>query len=151
MKANDFLKTNIAAKLTYIASSLYRHKTLRNEHKRIDMTFAAYVEDGESITGYNYLHGTNATVGDFKIIGFVGKKSKKCDCKIKFSLDYIWNDKIDSNKEYWTDRVKSAVAEYYFLGLPKDYRISIKWHTNPEYNVIERQKIKVVMKGWPFK
>ena len=38
-----------------------------------DISTTAEIENGESIIGYKYLHGTDANAGGFQITGFVGK------------------------------------------------------------------------------
>jgi hypothetical protein len=44
---------------------------------------------------------------------------------VRMDLRYIWNDIIDPNGTYWTDRVKSAIATVITFGDAASYRISI--------------------------
>ena len=37
----------------------------------VDVTTSAVIENGENITGYNYLHGTNSDVGGFHLAGVI--------------------------------------------------------------------------------
>lgn len=82
------------------------------------------IENGESIIGYQYLHGTDATVGDFYIEGFVFKRKNGVT---GYNFTCTWNDLIDVNPIYLTDQVKSKVAEAITLGYAKPYRISITY------------------------
>lgn len=41
------------------------------EERNIDITCHMEIDNGESISGYQYLHGTNASVGDFHIYGTI--------------------------------------------------------------------------------
>ena len=45
-------------------------------------------------TGYQLLHGTNRTVGGFKIAGKILKRTRNC---FSGEMRYSWNDIIDPN------------------------------------------------------
>lgn len=92
------------------------------ESQEIDITTSAEIENGESIIGYQYLHGTNADVGGFRVIGSVGKTTHG---QLMYSLQCTWNDIIDPNLEYASDRKKLQLAK--LISRPADYRISITW------------------------
>jgi hypothetical protein len=111
--------------------------------------FHAEVENGEGIIGYQYLHGTNRNVGDFFVVGFgevtqfqgphpavVPSNSlflppklvqQGAGSRVDFELSYVWNDIIDPNGVYTTDKIKSAFAYAMTLGQPRNYRLSIGW------------------------
>lgn len=82
------------------------------------------IENGEQIIGYQYLHGTNADVSGFKIIGTI-TKDYKSNAIVSFS--YQWNDKIDPNFIYITDSKKAKFAESIPFADPTDYIIRITW------------------------
>ncbi|MDG3003638.1 hypothetical protein [Paludisphaera mucosa] len=109
--------------------------------------FHAEVENGEGIIGYQYLHGTNKDAGDFLIVGF-GEVSRYQGpqiarsghpfmppkslppgggIRVDFELTYVWNDVIDPNNRYITDKIKSAVATAISWNKAKSYQISIGW------------------------
>lgn len=98
--------------------------------RNIDITTWMEVQNGESITGYNYLHGTNADVGGFRITGTI---EKGISGTIVFDLTYQWNDKIDPNFEYISDRNKAKIAQYISFGRAKDYIIRISWADESVY------------------
>jgi hypothetical protein len=111
--------------------------------------FHGEFENGEGIIGYQYLHGTNQDVGDFAIVGFgevtrfQGPHSavvhqnpfalpklvqQGAGARVDFELSFIWNDIIDPNGAYISDKIKSAFAYVITLGQPKNYEISIGWY-----------------------
>ena len=112
--------------------------------------FHAEVENGEGIIGYQYLHGTNKGVGDFLVVGF-GEVTEfqgphpavargdslfsppkvvqqGAGSRVDLELSYVWNDIIDPNAAYITDKIKSGIAYAITLGQPRSYRLSIGWH-----------------------
>lgn len=90
----------------------------------IDHSFAAEVENGEGIVGYQYLHGTHAGVGGFglKVTGTISAG------RVSATVQYTWNDMIDPNGQYTTDIIKSSFAELITLGMAQSYRLSISWN-----------------------
>jgi hypothetical protein len=89
----------------------------------------ADLENGESVTGYNFLNGTNNLVGDFQIAGS-SIVSPQADGTYRVVIDacYTWNDIMDPNGQYLTDRVESAGAEFFTRGVADPYDIHITWH-----------------------
>lgn len=83
----------------------------------------ASLENGESIKGYNYLHGTNATVGGLELNYSVERKKNK-DVYI---IECVWHDIMDPNYSYDSDSYKAALANKLKFIKPKSYEISIKW------------------------
>ena len=115
----------------YVIAIVYEQTdTLNNgESKAIDITTSAEIENGESIIGYQYLHGTNADAGVFHIVGTVGLD---CCGNVLYNINCTWNDIIDPNYIYASDRKKASLANLFFS--PKDYKISITWNMhNPAY------------------
>ena len=98
----------------------------------VSITTSAEIENGESIIGYQYLHGTNADAGGFQINGFVGKDTSG---NTTYDIKCTWNDIIDPNFKYASDRKKASVAHLLPFTTCKDYKISITWSMkNPNYN-----------------
>jgi hypothetical protein len=92
------------------------------------------IENGEGIVGYQYLHGTNGTVGDFWINGWArlvptadptDTHATSGHRRVHYYLDYCWNDMIDPNAHYGTDVFKSAVGYAISVGAAADYQIAI--------------------------
>lgn len=94
------------------------------EERNIDITCHMEIDNGESISGYQYLHGTNASVGDFHIYGTITCLENG---DIKYNLTYVWNDIIDPNPDYGTDILKNLVAERFFRQTMGAYIIRISW------------------------
>lgn len=123
-------------------------------------TFAAEVENGEGIVGYQYLHGTNADVGGFLLHGTstvtrgVGGSSNTDGTStpgetiVEIHANYRWNDMIDPNPQYSTDRVKSVIAEIITLGQAQAYRISINWTATARVHLDSAGNITRI-EGWP--
>jgi len=112
-------------------------------------SFPADVTNGEGISAYNFRHGTNATVGGFELSGSATKRSNaKCECVITFNLMYYWNDIMDPNPRYLTDRVKSAFGEALTMGEATAYIIRIGWFQQSVYHV--KCNGEVVESNWPF-
>ena len=113
--------------------------------------FPAKIENGEGIIGYQYLHGTNKDAGDFFVVGFgeliqfqglhsavVPNRTPFAPPKliqqgpgtrVDFELSFIWNDIIDPNGKYDSDKIKSALAYVLTLGQPRNYKLSIGWRS----------------------
>lgn len=123
-------------------------------------SFHAAVENGEGIIGYQYLHGTNGTVGDFLLRGTatvtrgIGGMSNPDGTTeaggtvVTVEGHYRWNDLIDPNPIYQTDRVKSAIAETISLGQAQAYRISINWTATTRAHLDARGQV-IRLEGWP--
>lgn len=100
------------------------HDLKPGEKKEIDVTTSIAIENGESMIGYQYLHGTNSDVGGYHIKGSVSK-NKKGDSI--YNLTYTWHDIIDPNLKYSTDREKAQIAEMIPFANPMPYELSITW------------------------
>ena len=100
----------------------YADSLVSGETKEIDITTSMEIQNGEDIIGYQYLHGTNAEVGGFRIIGTISKSSSD---DLIYDLTYIWNDKIDPNFSYDTDAAKAKFARMIPFADPTDYVIRI--------------------------
>ena len=85
------------------------------------------VENGEGIIGYQYLHGSNADVGNFLIFGSgTYSRSRKRE-SFSLKLKYQWNDMIDPNKKYDSDSIKAVVGKVISVGQATDYHLRITW------------------------
>ena len=104
----------------------------------------ASVQNGESIIGYNYLHGANSRVGGLKIkFTLTKQKPKKSNEKyrIKIFASCVWNDMIDPNFAYSSDTYKAALATKIPFTNPKDYQLRISWYFTSTY--IEYSKVSI--------
>ncbi|MEQ8386352.1 MAG: hypothetical protein RH949_28750 [Coleofasciculus sp. A1-SPW-01] len=125
-------------------------KTIGTGSGKIAETFHVSIENGESIVGYQYLHGTNANVGDFQI---TGTSSSVFDAggtrTITLALSYTWNDVIDPNPQYTTDNIKSLFAERITLGRAEPYTIHITWSSQSIVEIDASGNV-ISSEGWPF-
>jgi len=114
-----------------------------------DQTFQAFMENGEGIVGYEYLHGSNPEVGGFRHQGTSTVKPLP-DGTFEVTLDsgYTWNDIIDPNYEYQTDQHKNKVAEVLTLGQADPYDMHITWHAQTTVRVDASGRV-LDMKGYP--
>ncbi|BDY33140.1 hypothetical protein [Mycolicibacterium mageritense] len=113
--------------------------------------FHAETQNGESITGYQYLNGTNARAGDFRIDGTTHVQPQ-ADGTYKVTVDggYQWNDIIDPNFQYDTDSYKDKIAQIITLGQAEPYQIHIGWHSESEF-IFDQSGALVSAKGYPYK
>jgi RHS repeat-associated protein len=113
------------------------------------LQFPMEIENGEGIVGYQYLHGTNAEVGDFQFYGDTHVFSfMDGTYDVRIYGQYTWNDVIDPNPQYSTDRWKSRLAEILTFGQADPYIIRITWHA--ETNVYLDKDVNVTaMSGYP--
>ena len=127
MRNNESLYAYTISIVKTLATDLKPGETIN-----VQMTTSAVIENGESIIGYQYLHGTDADAGGYQINGTVGKDS--CG-NITYDIRCTWNDMINPNYSYTSDSKKATLAKFIPFSTCKDYRISISWTLrNPSYN-----------------
>lgn len=119
MRANELLTSQITSVLDAHIQTLSS-----GEYQYIDITMSAEIENGEDIIGYQYLHGTNADAGGLRICGTVGRDATGTAI---YDVNCTWNDIIDPNFNYDSDRKKAALANLIIFSNPSDYKISITW------------------------
>ena len=95
----------------------------------------AECENGEGIVGYNYLHGTNQKEGDLQIFAYFIRNEDKSITVYYFAT---WNDIIDPNNRYISDRKKSQIAKIISLGNAKDYKLAIMWNSEVKFIKINK-------------
>jgi len=122
---NDYMENNtiLTSKVKDLVKE-YASQVKAGSSKYFKITTAMEIENGEQIIGYQYLHGTNADVGGFKISGLI-VKDKNGSSTINFT--YQWNDRIDPNFIYNSDSNKAKFAKSIPFAKPKDYTIMISW------------------------
>lgn len=150
MKANETLRTDLAGRTSTVAQdALAQYLASGRQSGSFDTTFSASIENGEGIVGYQYLHGTNAEVGGFQHSGTT-KVTPLPDgtFRVEVVADYVWNDVIDPNPQYSTDRWKSKLAEILTLGQADPYDIHIRWDSSTTV-VVDAQGNVVSVDGYP--
>ena len=118
MKGNSNLRQQVRDYLAPYIGGLKNGDSVQIDNSRKPLH--AELDHGESINGYQYLHGSESTVGDFQISGVIRKTE---DGDIIIEMTYTWNDKINPNKNYPTDIIKAGIAKIF--ANPHDYVIRI--------------------------
>jgi len=151
MKANSSIKYELRNRVINLAQNAYSgsYSTAEVVFGNVSEQFPVEIQNGEGIVGYQYLHGTDATVGGFQISGSTMRTSNTDGVTIGLDLSYTWNDKIDPNPRYWTDRIKNFFAELITLGRANEYIIRITWNSHSEIKFDSSGRI-VSKTGWPF-
>ncbi|MBR1757709.1 MAG: RHS repeat-associated core domain-containing protein, partial [Lachnospiraceae bacterium] len=127
MNDNEILTEKILILVKSVAVSLQY-----GECVILDLTTNCEIENGESIIGYQYLHGTNADVGGLQITGYIKRHYNDI---IEYDLRCTWNDMIDPNFKYSSDKAKSDFAHSIPFVNPTDYYIAVKWNVNGSYHL----------------
>ena len=121
----SYMKDNVilTKKVRKILES-YIYRAEKNKTIYVKFKTKMVIDNGEDIIGYQYLHGTNADVGGFYVEIFIRKLSNG---KIRFTSTFIWNDIIDPNPQYASDKIKAKFASIITFGKAKPYTIAIIW------------------------
>lgn len=150
MMANERLRSDMADRAEELGQeALSQHQSRGSSTGTFDNTFAQAIENGEGIVGYQYLHGTNAEVGGFQHVGNT-RVTPRGDGNYRVVIDssYTWNDVIDPNPKYSTDRWKSRLAEIITLGQADAYDIRITWSAETEL-IVDPHGNMLSMTGYP--
>lgn len=103
-------------------------------------TFPVATINGEGMVGAQFLHGTNKYVGGFQIIP-PSIESVSIDengnTVAHLTMRYAWNDIIDPNYDYPSDKAKENIAEtvggYIPIVDPTAYDLRIEWTSSVVY------------------
>ncbi len=148
MKASNILSGTCKLKLLNLGKKLAAKGA--GEYA-VNETFAAELENGEGIVGYQYLHGSNADVGGFQIKGTAKvTEGKDGEMEVEFDVMYVWNDVIDPNPKYGSDTAKSWFAEIITLGYAEAYDLHIQWSEKSKLTRRANGTVKL-SDGWPAK
>jgi hypothetical protein len=150
MMDNQRLREQLADPVqTQAQQALTDYLAGKGQHGTFDHHFPAEIQNGEGIVGYQYLHGTNASVGGFQFNGSTDVTPRPDGTyEVKVNGGYTWHDKIDPNPIYSTDRWKSTLAEIITLGQADAYDIHITYHA-PTTVILDKDGNVVDMKGYP--
>ena len=151
MMASRLLRGQLTRKLHEVVNAGVRTAdAIHQDHFAVYETFSAVVENGEGIIGYQYLHGTNADVGGFRIWGEGRIVSLPGGQRmVILNLTYQWNDMIDPNPQYQTDSIKSIIGEIITLGQAESYEIHISW-TGTASVLLDSSNSIMTSAGYPF-
>ncbi|MHB9082083.1 MAG: RHS repeat-associated core domain-containing protein [Pirellulaceae bacterium] len=149
MMRSELLRMTVRLEMTKEALDLC--KKWDNVDIGTHLQFKAQVESGESITGYNYLGGTNpcfVVYGRAVIKHSNGKTGVAC-CNVAFDVRFSWRDIMDPNPAYESDNVKALFGEAISLGYAESYGITISWKGLPSIS-FDASGVPSG-NGWPFK
>lgn len=122
---SDYMRAN-SLLIGQVERELIKDYDSRSSSGTVNITFYAEIENGY-FSGYQMLHGTNSTVGDFNINGTATVSIDSIGNKtITYDVTEAWNDIIDPNS---TDLMDILLS--YSLGLiysPTDYIAKISWN-----------------------
>ena len=155
MKDSKELATTIDEKLRKYSKEYLKPINFITGKGEINVHFHAELFNGENVTGYNFLNGTNKDVGDFDTWGtYTIKREKNSNCyKIEYDLEFTWNDIIDPNPKYATDVYKSVyyteLTKSFLKKKPYDYEISIRWKSKCTV-IMDFKKNILKVSGYPF-
>jgi hypothetical protein len=129
--------------------ALNRYLAGEGNSTTFNRTFAANIQNGEGIVGYQYLHGTNQDVGGFNFSGNSSVQPRPDGTyEVTINGGYQWNDRIDPNPQYSTDRWKSTLAEVITLGQADPYDIHIGWHSQTKV-IMDKDGKVISATGYP--
>lgn len=89
----------------------------------------AEIDNGEDITGYNYLHHANGGVS------FIGLLTINESGVLAATYVAEWNDIMDPNDQYVSDRRKAKLAKIISFGQSKDYYSKLTWVDSTTFNL----------------
>jgi hypothetical protein len=161
MMRNQVLPPQILPRIQHIATERFAFDAARDRVAvPIRQQFAALLENGEGLNGYNFLHGTAAEVGGFVLSsnstvsrGRGGESNldgstTPGETIIEIQANYRWNDMMDPNPRYISDRLKSLGADIVTRGHAQSYRISISWTSTARVHLDAAGHVTRV-EGWP--
>lgn len=128
MQNNHILSNELDIRAVADAQQLFNMSN--DQVIRIDENFPTQIENGESIVGYQYLHGTNGGLGRTGIVDIV--RNADGTATVNLNMQYSWNDVIDPNNNYTTDTIKNRIAEIATLGQADPYDMQINWSENTQ-------------------
>ena len=146
MESSKWVSPNLKSEFKLLAKAMC--KTKNGTTVSSAQRYHADLENGENMTGRNYLSGSNKNVGDFIVLFTATKEDGEGECcSVKMELEFNWNDKIDPNVRYRSDRWKDKVASAISGGNKMPYNIHITWHSTAVYR---NQGGHESVQGWPL-
>ncbi|RKT55486.1 WXG100 family type VII secretion target [Saccharothrix australiensis] len=150
MMGNEQLRTQLSSVSEAQAQQALRdHLAGKHPPGAVDRTFHAEIQNGEGIVGYQYLHGTDSKKGDFRYQGESSvRELPDGTYEVTTKAGYTWNDTIDPNPQYSTDKWKSKLAEVLTLGQADPYDLHITWHAENR-TVLDKDGRVIRAQGYP--
>lgn len=139
MRANDQLARHVNAQLNAYAEIIRSEVEAGNGRLPKPFSLTSHAEVGSDSggyrTGYNVLHGSNKSAGDFRITGnLIAHRPGPANSAytvVYRNLVFVFNDIVDANKKYASDatgfRLANNLARVLKVGPPRDYTLRIRW------------------------
>ncbi|MER7751028.1 hypothetical protein [Kitasatospora sp. NPDC097643] len=127
MSANPLLNTKLDEHFEDIAQEAVKQYP-EGGTGAFDRTTSMVIQNGEGMVGYQYLHGTDSTVGGFGIKGnrqVVKLPDGTYEVHIKSAC--TWNDIMDPNPKYSSDQKKAGIGDVISLGQAESYQLHLTW------------------------
>jgi len=148
MMANDVLTGKVSDLVRAEAQRAFDRRGIGPASDSFDYTTSMEVQNGEGISGYQYLHGTNADVGGFRFQGSTHIERVPGGYEVRIPASYTWNDIMDPNPEYSTDSWKSKFAEVVTLGRADPYDFHLTWSGEATV-LLDEHGNPVSVRGYP--
>ncbi|XVV06037.1 RHS repeat domain-containing protein [Actinosynnema sp. CA-248983] len=106
--------------------------------------------NGEGIIGYNYLNGVNEVAGGFEVrVSPTVTDRGDGTYELQLQGTYTFNDIVDPNYGYDSDKIKSKVADTISRGRAKPYNLHITWNAKSTV-VMDRKGNVLSADGYPW-
>ncbi|MFF2746490.1 hypothetical protein ACFVVA_13195 [Kitasatospora sp. NPDC058048] len=151
MSANTTLNGKLDKKFEDIAQEAVR-KHPDGGTGGFDLTTAMEIQNGEGMVGYQYLHGTDSTAGGFGIKGnrqVVKLPDGTYEVHIKSAC--TWNDVMDPNPKYSTDKEKAGIGDVISLGQAESFRFHLTWPRESVVRLDADGNVLTTVSGQPKK
>jgi len=102
------------------------------------------------VTGYQVLHGSNSTVGDFEMGVMAGVTNNKDGSRtIRYQMKYTFNDISDPLANNMADQFLKTLTGILFWADRKDFVVRIIWEADCEVTITSDNFI-IETRGYPF-
>lgn len=147
---NESIRRKLVEKLDQIIEEELNAGSFEHIKPQIEPFHMETDENGYN-TGYEYLHGTDKTVGDFQMevdLQRIPRKGNNKPETIQISVKCVWNDKIDANRSY---NGEGETADYIQKNgiLPDNYVIRIPFEFK-SFWIRRDREMSWEKKGYPW-
>jgi len=155
MKSWKVLRQEVRLRMQGEAMRLANVEAYKNgAFVNFDLSLKMNPSPGESITGYNYLGGTNPdlSIRGWAAICHPNKKAGTPCATVTFrNVLFTWNDKINAEPDrYASDARKALAGEIITFGYAQDYDIHISWKETTSSVSFDRHGMISSESGWPM-
>lgn len=110
------------------------------------------IQNGEGMVGYQYLRGTDSTAGG---LGMKGNRQviKLPDgtYEVHIKSACTWNDIMDPNPKYSTDKEKAGIGDVISLGQAESFQFHLTWPRESVVRLDADGNVLTTVSGQPQK